>query len=309
MRYFLDIPRIIDGSGAHPGAASPPVEGCGEHGGEESGEPRGARWGAPWGGEWGTPWDSVESAMGRIAERAMGSARDAWGFCTIRRIATACRRRVASLLVQFPPSQRPERAEPNERAGTRHPPRGARREPRGAPRNPPSRWGFCTIRRIATACRRRVASLLVQFPPSQRPERAEPNERAGTRHPPRGARREPRGAPRNPPSRWGFCTIRRIATACRRRVASLLVQFPPRGGEHAGEESGEPSGTRWGARRGGKWSTPWSPVPDARGGHGREARSCPHRQRSGGAPTRTPATRPGNESGQSSFFRSSQRRS
>ena len=243
MRYFLDIPRIIDGFRAHPDAASPPVEGCGEHGGEESGEPRGARWG----GEWGTPWDSVGSAAGRIAERAMGSARGG--------------------------------------------------------------WGFCTIRRIATACRRRVASLLVQFPPSQRPERAEPNERAGTRHPPRGARREPRGAPRNPPSRWGFCTIRRIATACRRRVASLLVQFPPRGGEHAGEESGEPSGTRWGARRGGKWSTPWSPVPDARGGHGREARSCPHRQRSGGASTRTPATRPGNESGQSSFFRSSQRRS
>ena len=68
MRYFLDIPRIIDGSGAHPGAASPPVEGCGEHGGEESGEPRGARWGAPWGGEWGTPWDSVESAVERGEE-------------------------------------------------------------------------------------------------------------------------------------------------------------------------------------------------------------------------------------------------
>ena len=48
MRYFLDIPRIIDGFRAHPDAASPPVEGCGEHGGEESGEPRGARWGAPW---------------------------------------------------------------------------------------------------------------------------------------------------------------------------------------------------------------------------------------------------------------------
>ena len=168
MRYFLDIPRIIDGSGAHPDAASPPVEGCGEHGGEESGEPRGARWGARWGGEWGTPWGTVGSAAGRKVEHAMEPARDAWGFCTIRRIATACRRRVASLLVQFPPSQRPERAEPNERAGTRHPPRGARREPRGAPRNPPSRWGFCTIRRIATACRRRVASLLLQFPPSRR---------------------------------------------------------------------------------------------------------------------------------------------
>ena len=199
MRYFLDIPRIIDGSGAHPGAASPPVEGCGEHGGEESGEPRGARWG----GEWGTPWGTVGSAAGRKVEHAMEPARDA--------------------------------------------------------------WGFCTIRRIATACRRRVASLLVQFPPSQRPERAEPNERAGTRHPPRGARREPRGAPRNPPSRWGFCTIRSIATACRRRVASLLVQFPPRGGEHAGEESGEPRGARWRARWGGEWGTPWGTVESAPG--------------------------------------------
>ncbi len=217
MRYFLDIPRIIDGSGAHPGAASPPVEGCGERDGEESGEPRGARWGGEWGTPWGTvgsavgwrvgnpvglsgerrgarrgtPWDSVGSAAGRIAERAMGSARGGWGFCTIRSIATACRRRVASLLVQFPPSQRPERAEPNERAGTRHPPRGARREPRGAPRNPSSRWGFCTIRRIATACRRRVASLLVQFPP------------------------------------------------------------------HDGEENEKPRGGLWGARWGGEWGTPW----------------------------------------------------
>ena len=27
--------------------------------------------------------------------------------------------------------------------------------------------------------------------------------------------------------RWGFCTIRSILPACRRRVAPLLVQFPP----------------------------------------------------------------------------------
>ena len=25
---------------------------------------------------------------------------------------------------------------------------------------------------------------------------------------------------------WGFCTIRSLATACRRRVAALMVQFP-----------------------------------------------------------------------------------
>ena len=242
MRYFLDIPRIIDGSGAHPGAASPPVEGCGEHGGEESGEPRGARWG----GEWGTPWGTVGSAAGRKVEHAMEPARDAWGFCTIRRIATACRRRVASLLVQFPPSQRPERAEPNERAGTRHPPRGARREPRGAPRNPPSRWGFAPLE----ASLRRVA---------------------GVSHP-----------------YWCNSPLA-VGSTLGRRVGNPVGH----GGERAGEESGGPHGARC----------------RTRGGHGGEARSCPHRQRSGGASTRTPATRPGNESGQSSFFRSSQRRS
>ena len=30
--------------------------------------------------------------------------------------------------------------------------------------------------------------------------------------------------------RWGFCTIRSLATACRRRVAPLMLQFPPFGG-------------------------------------------------------------------------------
>ena len=28
--------------------------------------------------------------------------------------------------------------------------------------------------------------------------------------------------------RWGFCTIRSLPPACRRRVVALLVQFPPR---------------------------------------------------------------------------------
>ena len=75
---------------------------------------------------------------------------------------------------------------------------------------------------------------------------------------------------------WGFCTIRRIAAACRRRVASLLTQFPPRGVEESGkprearwgarwEGSGKPRGARWGARRGGLWSGPWG-APGADGG-------------------------------------------
>ena len=29
---------------------------------------------------------------------------------------------------------------------------------------------------------------------------------------------------------WGFCTIRSTVSACRRRVAALMVQFPPCGG-------------------------------------------------------------------------------
>ena len=81
-------------------------------------------------------------------------------------------------------------------------------------------WGFCTIRSLTTACRRRVAALMVQFPPfgggvigkqaAPGPARALwPFRRASHLW------------------RWGFCSIRSLASACRRRVAALLVQFPP----------------------------------------------------------------------------------
>ena len=46
----------------------------------------------------------------------------------------------------------------------------------------------------------------------------------------------PRSTPKPPPPRHngGFCTIRSILSECRRRVAPLLVQFPPfSGGEDA----------------------------------------------------------------------------
>ena len=33
--------------------------------------------------------------------------------------------------------------------------------------------------------------------------------------------------------RWGFCSIRGALTACRRRVAALMMQFPPLGGSAA----------------------------------------------------------------------------
>ena len=155
-----------------------------------------------------------ESAARRKVGSAVESARGGWGFCTIRSIAAACRRRVASLLTQFPPRDR-------EGSGK---PRGARW---GGERGTP--WG------TAGSAMGRIV------------ERAMGRARGG----------------------WGFCTIRRIATACRRRVESLLTQFPPRDREG----SGKPRGTRC----------------RTRGKHGREVRSCPHGQRSGGAPTRTPA--------------------
>ena len=136
-----------------------------------------------------------------------------WGFCSIRSLTTACRRRVAALMVQFPPfgggvigkqaAPGPARALwPFRRASHLW------------------RWGFCSIRSLTTACRRRVAPLMVQFPPfgggvigkqaAPGPARALwPFRRASHLW------------------RWGFCSIRSPASACRRRVAALMVQFPP----------------------------------------------------------------------------------
>ena len=55
-------------------------------------------------------------------------------------------------------------------------------------------------------------------------------------------RRRPRAPQPGPPSplqrarhwwQWGFCSIRTFPSACRRRVAPLMLQFPPFGGEVA----------------------------------------------------------------------------
>ena len=37
---------------------------------------------------------------------------------------------------------------------------------------------------------------------------------------------------------WGFCSIRSWLAACRRRVAALMVQFPPFGGGEAASQAG-----------------------------------------------------------------------
>ena len=37
-----------------------------------------------------------------------------------------------------------------------------------------------------------------------------------------------------PAGGWGFCSIRSLLPACRRRVAALMLQFPPRDGRWHG---------------------------------------------------------------------------
>ena len=119
--------------------------------------------------------------------------------------------------------------------------------------HPATQRGVCTIRRIATACRRRVAPLMVQFPPhttpataptatsdgqpGHAPPRTPATTRLATAHPAASPAAPGNNAPgrplshrppaHTPPPNGGFCTIRRIATACRRRVAPLMLQFPP----------------------------------------------------------------------------------
>ena len=72
---------------------------------------------------------------------------------------------------------------------------------------------------LGASCRR-VAPLMVQFPPAMSGHEGRRAQTAGLAAAPR--------APTPPPSRHngGFCTIRSILSACRRRVAPLLLQFP-----------------------------------------------------------------------------------
>ena len=78
-------------------------------------------------------------------------------------------------------------------------------------------WGFCSIRSLASACRRRVAPLLVQFPHLAAPSTLGELDRAPL-------------MVQFPPFDGGFAAL----DASCRRVAPLLVQFPPfAGGEDA----------------------------------------------------------------------------
>ena len=96
-------------------------------------------------------------------------------------------------------------------------------------------WGFCTIRSLSSACRRRVAALMVQFPPFAGGvigRQAAPGASCSAILPFGGALDVGRARPcasngAIPPVWWGFCTIRSLPSACRRRVAALMAQFPP----------------------------------------------------------------------------------
>ena len=127
------------------------------------------------------------------------------------------------------------------------------------PPHPGLDGGFCSIRRVLSACRRRVAPLMVQFPPftvSEVTPRVVRSLFAGMWRP---SRRPPRrtmagmgvmaqmfcdagdsgtqftsATPPHPGLDGGFCSIRSLPSACRRRVAPLMVQFPPFGGDVTG---------------------------------------------------------------------------
>ena len=77
------------------------------------------------------------------------------------------------------------------------------------------RWGFCTIRSLPPACRRRVVALLVQFPPRLVAVSLESRSRPGP-----SALSDPSGE-RRIFDDGGFCTIRSIPPACRRRVVGV----------------------------------------------------------------------------------------
>ena len=119
----------------------------------------------------------------------------------------------------------------------------------------PPNGGFCTTRRTATACRRRVAPLMLQFPHSPAattpppatsdgsPGRARPTRPPTPDHPrqqrvwpqptrPATPGRLPAQPPLTSPLNGGFCTIRRTATACRTPNAAIPPTHPGRNDCH-----------------------------------------------------------------------------
>ena len=132
---------------------------------------------------------------------------------------------------------------------------------RATPRRP--NGGFCTIRRIATACRSPNAAI-----PPIRPRQPPPRPPPATANPATPGRL-PAQPPLSGPPNGGFCTIRRIATACRRRVAPLMLQFP-----HLPTPTTAPTATGDGPP-GTSPATPGNNAPGARGPPGCQRRATP----------------------------------
>ena len=79
------------------------------------------------------------------------------------------------------------------------------------------------------------APLMAQFPPVMSGHEERRTQTAAPR------RLAPRSTPKPPPPRHngGFCTIRSILPACRRRVAPLMLQIPPFAGSEIAVRGGE----------------------------------------------------------------------
>ena len=79
------------------------------------------------------------------------------------------------------------------------------------------------------------APLMAQFPPVMSGHEERRTQTAAPR------RLAPRSTPKPPPPRHngGFCTIRSILPACHRRVAPLMLQFPPFAGSEIAVRGGE----------------------------------------------------------------------
>ena len=164
-------------------------------------------------------------------DSAVPDAGAIWGFCTIRSLSSACRRRVAALMAQFPPFAGGvigRQVAPGASCSAILPFGGALDVGRARPcasngAIPPVWWGFCTIRSLPSACRRRVAALMAQFPPFAGGvigRQVAPGASCSAILPFGGALDVGRARPcasngAIPPVWWGFCTIRSLSSACR----------------------------------------------------------------------------------------------
>ena len=119
-----------------------------------------------------------------------------WGFCTIRSAPSACRRRVAALMAQFPPSDTPRAA-------------GSMREGPSAGCHAPK------MRQIQWSCAHRANHVDETYPPQREPSRGDP---------PRLGIDDARGPSVSPHIKRGRCT----SAPARRLGARTLTHYRDR---------------------------------------------------------------------------------